>query len=217
MSLGGVAAAGVAGVAGSSGVVTGPRLAPGDDGGIGFLSASVVCSMLAGATLPRSPQQTSVPRRTARIQPVRYAMLGYMPDPFDLQRFVKAQAPVYDTVLAELRAGRKRSHWIWFVFPQLTGLGSSLIAMRYAIESRAEAEAYLRHQLLGPRLHECARTVTAVDGRSIEEIFGWPDYLKVRSSMTLFARSTDDNADFVAVLDKYYGGEEDPVTVEKLS
>jgi uncharacterized protein (DUF1810 family) len=137
-------------------------------------------------------------------------------DPFDLQRFVDAQEPVYDTVLEELRDGRKRSHWIWFVFPQLSGLGTSAMAERYGISSRDEAGAYLAHDVLGPRLLECTRLVRDIDGRSIEEILGWPDNLKMRSSMTLFARSTADNDDFVAVLDKYYNGEADPVTVERL-
>src|SRR5438270_5669586 len=103
-------------------------------------------------------------------------------DPFNLQRFVDAQARVYRTVVDELRAGRKRSHWIWFIFPQLAGLGSSPTAVRYAIGSLDEARAYLRHNMLGPRLRECTRLVTAVQGRSIEEIFGFPDDLKVRSS-----------------------------------
>ena len=147
----------------------------------------------------------------------RWAIWRAPVDPYDLQRFVDAQEPVYDAVISELTDGRKRSHWIWFVFPQLRGLGSSPTAVRYGISSREEAVAYLAHEVLGPRLRECTRLVTQIDGRSIEEIFGWPDYLKVRSSMTLFARSTDDNADFVAVLDKFYDGEQDPVTVEQLS
>jgi uncharacterized protein (DUF1810 family) len=138
-------------------------------------------------------------------------------DPFDLQRFVDAQEQVYDRVLGELRAGRKRSHWIWFIFPQVAGLGSSQTAARYAISSLDEARAYLRHALLGPRLHECAQLVNAVQGRSIGEIFGSPDDLKVRSSMTLFARATDDNRDFVQLLERYYDGGEDPLTLEKLT
>jgi uncharacterized protein (DUF1810 family) len=137
-------------------------------------------------------------------------------DPFDLQRFVDAQDRVYDTVLGELREGRKRSHWIWFVFPQLRGLGRSPTAIHYGISSREEAQAYLTHDVLGPRLRECARLVGRIDGRSADDIFGWPDNLKVRSSMTLFARATDDNADFVAVLDKFYGGGEDAATVKLL-
>jgi uncharacterized protein (DUF1810 family) len=138
-------------------------------------------------------------------------------DPFDLQRFVDAQERVYDGVLGELRAGRKRSHWIWFIFPQVAGLGSSPTAARYAISSLDEARAYLGHEVLGPRLHECAQLVNAVHGRSIGEIFGWPDDLKVRSSMTLFAHATDDNRDFVQLLERYYDGGEDPLTMEKLT
>jgi uncharacterized protein (DUF1810 family) len=138
-------------------------------------------------------------------------------DQFDLQRFVDAQDPAYDTVLAELRGGAKRSHWIWFVFPQLRGLGRSPTAAHYGIASLDEARAYLAHDVLGPRLAECTRLVLAIDGRSVEDIFGWPDNLKVRSSMTLFTHATDDNADFRGVLDKFYGGEEDPATVERLS
>jgi uncharacterized protein (DUF1810 family) len=139
------------------------------------------------------------------------------PDQFDLRRFVDAQDRVYDTVLAELRNGAKRSHWIWFVFPQLRGLGHSATAQHYGIASLNEARAYLAHPVLGPRLCECARVVAGIDGRSADDIFGWPDNLKVRSSMTLFARATDDNAEFRAVLDKFYNGEDDPATVELLS
>ncbi len=139
------------------------------------------------------------------------------PDPFDLQRFVDAQARVYDTVLGELRDGRKRSHWMWFVFPQLRGLGSSPTAVRFAISSIDEARAYLAHGLLGPRLRECTGLVATIDGRTAEEIFGWPDDMKLRSSMTLFARAADDNAAFVAVLEKFYGGEEDSATLARLS
>jgi uncharacterized protein (DUF1810 family) len=137
-------------------------------------------------------------------------------DPFDLQRFVDAQARVYPSVLDELRAGRKRSHWIWFIFPQVAGLGSSPTAARYAISSLDEARSYLRHDVLGPRLHECTRLVNAVQGRSIGQIFGSPDDLKVRSSMTLFARATQDNSDFVELLTRYYDGEEDPLTLARL-
>ena len=138
-------------------------------------------------------------------------------DRYDLQRFVDAQEHVYDTVLDELRSGRKRSHWIWFVFPQLRGLGHSPTAVHFGISSLDEARAYLAHPVLGPRLRECARLVARIDSRSADEIFGWPDNLKVRSSMTLFARATDDDSEFRAVLDKFYTGEEDPATVERLS
>jgi uncharacterized protein (DUF1810 family) len=138
-------------------------------------------------------------------------------DPFDLQRFVDAQDGVYATALAELRAGRKRSHWIWFVFPQLQGLGRSPAAIRYGITSLAEARAYLDHDVLGPRLRECARVVVGLQGSSADDIFGWPDNLKVCSSMTLFARAADDDADFRAVLDRFYDGVEDALTVEQLA
>ena len=140
-----------------------------------------------------------------------------MDDPHDLQRFVDAQSRVYDSVVAELRGGRKRSHWIWFIFPQIAGLGSSPTAVRYAIESLDEAKAYLHHEVLGPRLRECTRLVNAIEGRSADDIFGWPDSLKVRSSMTLFARATDHDAEFRALLDKFYAGEEDPATVVRVS
>ena len=141
-------------------------------------------------------------------------------DPFDLRRFIDAQDRVYDTVLAELRSGAKRSHWIWFVFPQLRELGRSATAQRYGISSLEEARAYLAHAVLGPRLLECTGLVAAINGRSVDEIFGWPDNLKVRSSMTLFAHATDDpdiETEFRAVLDKFYDGQEDAATVELLN
>jgi uncharacterized protein (DUF1810 family) len=138
-------------------------------------------------------------------------------DPFDLKRFVDAQAPVYRGIVAELRDGRKRSHWMWFVFPQLLGLGGSPMAVRYGISSLDEARAYLGHELLGPRLIECTRLVNQVQGRSIGEIFGSPDDLKLCSSMTLFARAADDNQDFVALLDKYYNGQQDQLTLARLT
>ncbi|WKG00958.1 DUF1810 domain-containing protein [Mycolicibacterium sp. HK-90] len=140
-----------------------------------------------------------------------------MSDPFDLQRFLDAQAGVYPQVLAELRGGHKRSHWIWFVFPQLRGLGRSATADHYGISSRQEASAYLAHPMLGPRLRECARLVSRIDGRTAEQIFGLPDCLKVRSSMTLFAEVAADPADFQAVLDMLYDGIGDPLTLEMLS
>ncbi|UMB71955.1 DUF1810 domain-containing protein [Mycobacterium paraterrae] len=138
-------------------------------------------------------------------------------DPFNLQRFVDAQAPVYGQVVDELRAGRKRTHWIWFVFPQIAGLGSSATAAHYAITSLDEARAYLRHDLLGPRLRECTQLVNAVRGRSIGQIFGSPDDMKVRSSMTLFAHATSDNEDFLTLLNRFYDGEEDPLTLQRLN
>jgi uncharacterized protein (DUF1810 family) len=139
-----------------------------------------------------------------------------MDDRFDLARFITAQDSVYAQVLAELRAGRKRSHWMWFIFPQIKGLGNSPMAERFGISGRQEAAAYLAHPLLGPRLHECTKLVTAAAERSIERILGHPDDLKFRSSMTLFAKVASDNADFVAALDKFYGGVLDPLTLERL-
>lgn len=137
-------------------------------------------------------------------------------DPHDLQRFVEAQAPEIATVKRELRSGRKRSHWMWYVFPQMEGLGSSRMAQRYGISSRSEAEAYLDHPVLGPRLRDCTAIVNGVEGRSANEIFGSPDDLKFRSSMTLFARVADDAEPFLTALEKYYDGESDPKTLELL-
>ncbi|HEU4348805.1 MAG TPA: DUF1810 domain-containing protein [Actinoplanes sp.] len=123
-----------------------------------------------------------------------------------LERFVAAQAGVHDTALAELRAGRKRSHWMWFVFPQLAGLGFSATAQRYAIRDLDEARAYLAHPVLGPRLVEASATLLEVRGRSAAEIFGYPDDLKLRSSMTLFAEAAGDPGVFGEVLDRYCDG-----------
>lgn len=138
-----------------------------------------------------------------------------MNDPFDLKRFVDAQASVYQRVVAELSGGRKQSHWMWFIFPQLAGLGFSEMAQRYAVASRDEAIAYLRHDILGPRLLECTALVNAVEGKSIREILGSPDDLKFRSSMTLFAAVSSDPA-FPAAIAKYHGGVADPRTLELL-
>jgi uncharacterized protein (DUF1810 family) len=139
-----------------------------------------------------------------------------MTDLYNLQRFVDAQNPVFDEVRAELGAGRKRSHWMWFVFPQIAGLGLSPMAARYAISSRAEAAAYLGHPILGPRLRECARLATAIEGRTADDIFGYPDNLKFRSSMTLFAHATPDNGVFTEAIAKYFAGSFDPQTLERL-
>jgi uncharacterized protein (DUF1810 family) len=136
--------------------------------------------------------------------------------PFDLQRFVEAQAPIYEQVRAELRAGHKRSHWMWFVFPQIAGLGQSEMARRYAISSLVEAQAYLAHPVLGPRLRDCTGWVNSVEGRSIEDIFGHPDDLKFHSSMTLFARAAEDPVIFDAALRKYFGGRSDRLTLARL-
>jgi uncharacterized protein (DUF1810 family) len=141
---------------------------------------------------------------------------GEMGDPFDLQRFVDAQDRVYAQVVDELRAGHKRSHWMWFVFPQIEGLGESAMAQRYAISSLTEAQAYLGHPVLGERLREATRLVNLVEGRSIKEIFGYPDYLKFRSSITLFMQATEDNTVFVEALRKYFDGEPDPQTLQRI-
>ena len=136
-----------------------------------------------------------------------------MTDPFDLKRFVDAQALVYPDVLSELRQGRKQSHWMWFIFPQLAGLGHSAMAQRYALSSRDEALAYLGHGILGPRLRECTVLVNAVEGRTIHEILGSPDDLKFRSSITLFG-AVSSEPEFAAAISKFYGGAPDPKTLE---
>ena len=135
---------------------------------------------------------------------------------FDLERFVQAQAPVYATAVAELRAGHKRTHWMWFIFPQIAGLGHSDMARRYALASGDEAAAYLAHPVLGARLRECASIVASLDGRTAEGIFGHPDDLKFRSSMTLFADVAPDEGVFQACIDKYFDGEADHATLARL-
>lgn len=137
-------------------------------------------------------------------------------DRFQLQRFVDAQEQVYETVLGELRAGRKRGHWMWFIFPQIVGLGRSAMAQRFALSSLEEASAYLAHPVLGRRLRECAMLVAGISGRSITEIFGNPDDMKFRSSMTLFARAAPDEPIFATCLRQYFGGEPDPQTLANL-
>jgi uncharacterized protein (DUF1810 family) len=137
-------------------------------------------------------------------------------DRYDLQRFVAAQEGVYGGVCAELRSGAKRSHWMWFIFPQIAGLGHSAMAKKFAITSREEAVAYLGHPLLGPRLRECTDLVMAVKNRTINEILGSPDDMKFCSSMTLFAQATQDNAIFRDAIEKYYSGRFDPATLEIL-
>ncbi|MDE2488093.1 MAG: DUF1810 domain-containing protein, partial [Alphaproteobacteria bacterium] len=132
---------------------------------------------------------------------------------FDLERFVAAQAPVWDAVRGELSAGRKRTHWMWFVFPQIAGLGTSPTAQAYAVGSMEEARAYLAHPLLGPRLRACTTAVLGVRGRSAHEIFGSPDDLKFRSSMTLFREAAPDKPLFETALRRYFGGEPDPRTL----
>jgi uncharacterized protein (DUF1810 family) len=139
-----------------------------------------------------------------------------MTDPFGLDRFIQAQNPVFRAVQGELAQGRKQSHWMWFVFPQIAGLGSSAMSQRYAIGARAEAEAYLAHPVLGPRLIECTRLVLAVEGRTIDAILGAPDDAKFRSSMTLFGAVSDEPI-FGEALARYFAGERDGATLETLS
>jgi len=144
------------------------------------------------------------------------------PDRYHLDRFVTAQDPVWDRVRAELRRGRKSSHWMWFVFPQVAGLGSSPTARAYALSGLDEARAYLAHPVLGPRLREAAQLAAAVPTGTAAEVFGYPDDLKLRSSVTLFARAADTAEDdaaaavFTAVLDRYFDGEPDPRTLDLL-
>ncbi|MGN6512644.1 MAG: DUF1810 domain-containing protein [Lysobacteraceae bacterium] len=140
-----------------------------------------------------------------------------MDDPHDLQRFVDAQAPIHATVIDELRAGRKASHWMWFVFPQLRGLGHSATAQHYGLASLDEARAYLAHPLLGPRLRECTGLVLRIEGRSAHAIFGSPDDLKFRSCMTLFGMVAPAENVFTQALDRYFGGEPDPRTIALLT
>ncbi len=136
--------------------------------------------------------------------------------PYDLARFVSAQAYNYEQALSEIRNGRKRSHWMWYVFPQLHGLGSSPTSRRYAIKSAAEAEAYLRHPVLGPRLVECCEAAVGIEGRSALDVFGAPDDMKLRSCATLFATVSAPGSVFERVLDRYFGGERDARTLRLL-
>jgi uncharacterized protein (DUF1810 family) len=130
-------------------------------------------------------------------------------DPFNLHRFISAQERIYGDVLAELRSGRKRTHWMWYIFPQIDGLGQSTISKHYAIKSIEEARQYLNHPVLGRRLIECAEAVLDIKGRSASEIFGSPDDLKLKSSMTLFACVTNPESVFARVLDTYFHGQRD--------
>jgi uncharacterized protein (DUF1810 family) len=137
-------------------------------------------------------------------------------EPFDLTRFTSAQEGIYDTVLAELRGGQKRSHWMWYIFPQIDGLAYSSTSKYYAVKSPKEARQYLKHPVLGARLVECAEAVLAVKGRSVSDIFGYPDDIKLKSSMTLFAYVSEPGSVFVRILDKYFRGEQDVRTLELL-
>lgn len=139
-----------------------------------------------------------------------------MSDAYDLQRFVTAQEPVWDAVRAELAAGEKTSHWMWFVFPQIAGIGVSPMSQRYAISGLPEARAYLAHPVLGPRLREAVALTLDVEGRTAQEIFGSPDDRKLRSCLTLFRRAAPDETIFADALARYYSGKEDPATLQRL-
>jgi uncharacterized protein (DUF1810 family) len=134
----------------------------------------------------------------------------------DLQRFIDAQRPLYDRVLDELHTGQKRTHWMWFIFPQIEGLGHSAMAQKYAIASRGEAAAYLRHPLLGGRLEECTALVNAIREKSVREIFGQPDDMKFGSSMTLFAQVAKGHSVFHEAVEKYFGGRFDEATLTRI-
>jgi uncharacterized protein (DUF1810 family) len=140
-----------------------------------------------------------------------------MTEEYDLHRFLKAQENVYETVLRELRSGQKRTHWMWFIFPQLEGLGSSPTARFYSIKSRGEAEAYLDHSTLGNRLRECVAILLSIEGRTASQVFGYPDDAKLKSSMTLFDVVSRGENPFAAVLEKYFEGERDKATIELLN
>jgi uncharacterized protein (DUF1810 family) len=158
-------------------------------------------------------QKDGKPRRPETLRPAsRKWQRATMSDPYDLQRFVDAQRMVYRNILAELKQGDKRSHWMWFIFPQVIGLGFSSMAERFAIASPEEAIAYLEHEVLGARLRECTHLVLDVRGKTAHDIFGSPDDLKFRSSMTLFGAVSDDPI-FGAAIARYYGGDKDQATL----
>jgi uncharacterized protein (DUF1810 family) len=152
----------------------------------------------------------------ARLRQIMSGTTSTPTDPFQLERFVAAQEGIYEQALAELQQGKKRSHWMWFIFPQIAGLGSSSTAQFYAINGAEEARAYLAHPVLGPRLLACAAALLPHSGRSASEIFGYPDDLKLRSSLTLFAAVNDEQAVFKQLLEQFYAGQPDPATLERL-
>ena len=141
---------------------------------------------------------------------------AWIAGPFNLERFVDAQAPVYEQVRREMEAGRKQSHWMWFMFPQIAGLGQSPMSIRFAIASLDEAKAYMAHPVLGARLRECARLTLNVEGKTARDIFGSIDEIKFRSSMTLFARAAPDDGVFQRCIDKYFAGSPDPATLARV-
>jgi uncharacterized protein (DUF1810 family) len=172
-------------------------------------------SYRAGAA---TSQRGMIANSTRRFT-ITQSTLGFeraMDDRFQLRRFVDAQQPVYERVLEELRAGRKRTHWMWFIFPQIAGLGHSSMAREFALSSLDEAIAYLAHPVLGRRLRECTALVADIEGRPIAEIFGYPDDMKFCSSMTLFSQAAPEEPIFAACLNKYFGAEPDPQTLARL-
>lgn len=138
-------------------------------------------------------------------------------DPYDLQRFMIAQAPIYENVVGELRSGRKTGHWMWFIFPQIAGLGLSALSVQFAIHSKREACAYLNHKVLGPRLQDCSQLLLSHAGQDIEQIMGSPDHLKLRSCMTLFASISQPESIFHQVIESFYGGKQDDATLAILT
>jgi uncharacterized protein (DUF1810 family) len=187
------------------------------------LCALRVVEEAADGTNPSQRRSKTRPTRLVRCgatplptRPSRSRIVYVSSDPFDLERFVAAQRHSYDSARAELAAGHKTSHWMWFVFPQIAGLGFSQMSVRYAIGSREEAVAYLQHPLLGPRLFECTRLVVDTESRTAEQIFGGIDALKFRSCMTLFASVAPEQALFDAAIRKYFGGQADANTLARL-
>jgi uncharacterized protein (DUF1810 family) len=166
-----------------------------------------------GRQYPRSPRKSDNQEKVRRL----IENGAQMSKPHGLERFVQAQQPVYDQATDELRAGRKRSHWMWFIFPQIKGLGRSEMAKHYAISSKDEAAAYLVHPVLGPRLEQCAQLVLAIQGKNLNEIFGDPDDMKFHSSMTLFASVAGSASVFQECLKKYCGDQPDPGTAARLA
>jgi uncharacterized protein (DUF1810 family) len=173
-------------------------------------------STQAGVIKPRQPFKYADVEESRESNMINVGDTIDHDDPFALGRFTSAQKDIYNQVLAELRSGRKRTHWMWYIFPQLDGLGTSATTKRYAIKCREEARRYLKHPVLGSRLRECAAAVLAVEGRSVAEIFGYPDDQKLQSSMTLFASIADPGSVFAHVLDKYFHGEQDVRTLHFL-
>ena len=187
----------------------------------GWLDAERLCARLVlgpmvyviHLRMPHALQDQPKTRANNMISEPRDPDQNAVWNPFDLTRFLAAQDPIYPGALSEIRAGRKRTHWMWFVFPQAFGLGTTHTAEHYAIRSLDEARTYLAHPILGHRLRECAETLLRVRGKSASDIFGFPDDVKLRSSMTLFASFAQEDSVFDEVLERYFGGKPDPLTL----